>query len=403
MGETQPFVLGKTEDEITFMGRGLVENQAKEVGRVLADNKDLFAWVPSDMPGIHPEIISHKLSLFRDARLVAQKKRRLGSEKRQAVDEEVRKLLEAGFIREVKYTTWLANVVMVKKSNRKWRMCADFTDLNKACPKDTYPLPNIDRLVDEVSRYQVLIFLDAYSGYNQIPMYQLDSEKTAFITERSTYCYTVMSFGLKNAGATYQRLMDKVFRNQIGRCMEVYVDDMVVRSRSVEAHNKDLEEVFEQVRKYGMRLNPTKCMFGVSAGRFLGFMLTTRGIEANLDKCRAILEMRSPHNLKEVKRLVGRLTSLSRFIPKLSERIKPILAIMKKSSQGWNKECEEAFEEVKRILIEPPVMGRPEPGHELQIFLAVIEEAISATLVQEQPQFRLIYFVSRSLKDAEVR
>lgn len=134
---------------------------------------------------------------------MSQKKRRLGVEKRRAVDEEVEKLVEAGFIREVEYTTWLANVVMVKKSNSKWRMCTDFTDLNKACPKDTYPLPNIDALVDGVSDYEVMSFLDAYSGYNQIPMHRPDNEKTTFITERATYCYEVMSFGLKNAGATY--------------------------------------------------------------------------------------------------------------------------------------------------------------------------------------------------------
>lgn len=127
------------------------------------------------------------------------------------MDEEVCKLLEVGFIREVKYTTWLANMVMVKKSNGKWRMCTDFTDLNKACPKDNYPLPNIDALVDGVSGFEVLNFLDAYSGYNQIPIYRPNIEKTMFITERETYCYDVMSLGLKNVGATYQRLMDKVF------------------------------------------------------------------------------------------------------------------------------------------------------------------------------------------------
>lgn len=130
----------------------------------------------------------------------------------------------------MKYTTWLVNVVMVKKSNGKWRMCTDFTDLNKACPKDTYPFPSIDNLVDGVFGYEVLSFLDAYLGYNQIPMYPPDREKTAFITERSNYCYEVMPFGLKNAGATYQRLMDRVFHNQIGKCMEVYVDDMVIKS-----------------------------------------------------------------------------------------------------------------------------------------------------------------------------
>ncbi|XP_014492389.1 uncharacterized protein LOC106754837 [Vigna radiata var. radiata] len=111
--------------------------------------------------------------------------------------------------------------IMVKKANRQWRMCVDFTDLNKACPKDSYPLPNIDRLVDGASGHTVLSFLDAYSGYNQISMHAPDREKTAFITEHANYCFDVMPFGLKNAGATYQRLMDKVFHNQTGRCMEV--------------------------------------------------------------------------------------------------------------------------------------------------------------------------------------
>lgn len=164
-------------------------------------------------------------------------------------------------------------------------MCTGFIDLNKVCPKDTYPLPNIIGLVDGVSGYEVLSFLDAYSGYNQIPMYWSDREKTTFIMERSNYCYDVRLFGLKNVGATYQRLMDKVFQNQIGKRMEVYVDDMFIRSRSVEEHVLDLEEVLRQERKFGMRLNPSKCTFGISAGKFLGFMLTSRGIEANRDKC----------------------------------------------------------------------------------------------------------------------
>lgn len=213
-------------------------------------------------------------------------------------------------------------------------MCTNFTDLNKACPKDMYPLPSIDGLVDGVLGYQVLSFLDVYSGYNQIPMYHPDCKKTTFITEQSNYCYEVISFGLKKARATYQCLMDKVFKQKIGKCMEVYVEDMVLRSRSVEDDVRDLTEVFGQVRKYDMRLNPTKCIFGVPVGKFLSFMLTAWGIEANPNKCKTVLEMRSPQNLKEVKRLVGRLTSLSRFIPRLAERIRPIVKKLKKDTQG---------------------------------------------------------------------
>lgn len=184
----------------------------------------------------------------------------------------------------------------------------------------------------------------------------------------------------------------------------MYVDDMVVRSRSVEEHVKDLKVVFGQVRMFEMRLNPLKCTFGVQAGKFLGFMLTARGIETNPNKCRAMLEMRIPQNVKEVQRLVGRLTSLSWFIPQLAKRIKPIQKVMKKDAQGcWRDQCEEVFEEVKDIFMEPPVKGRPEPGYDLQIFLAASDEAISATLAQEIPKFKLIYFVRRSLKDVEIR
>ncbi|XP_052728231.1 uncharacterized protein LOC108329042 isoform X1 [Vigna angularis] len=402
MGEIKPFSLGQKKEQVTTIRSGLDENQTIMIGTLLKMNQDLFAWTAADMPGIHPRVMSHKLALFKESRPVAQKKRRLGEEKRSAV--EVKKLLEADFIREIKYTTWLANVVMVKKMSGQWRMCTDFTDLNKACPKDSYPLPSIDGLVDGASGFHMLSFLDAYSGYNQIPMFPPDSDKTTLITERANYCYDVMPFGLKNAGATYQRLMDRVFADQIGRCMEVYVDDMVVRSRSVEDHVRDLEEVFRQVRKYNMRLNPTKCTFGVPSGKFLGFMLTTRDIEVNPDKCRTVLEMRSPQKLKEVQRLVGRLTSLSRFIPRLAERIKPILKVMKRSTGvDWDDQCEQAFDEVKRILVSPPVMGRPEAGHALQLFLAVSDDTVSSALVQEQPEFKLVYFVSRTLQPVETR
>jgi len=231
------------------------------------------------MSGIHPDIISHKLAIFKEARPVAQKKRKMGEERRQAVEEEVKKLVGAGFMKEIKYTTWLANVVMVKKASGKWRMCTDFTDLNKVCLKDAYPLPSIDRRVDGASGHNFLSFLDAYSGYNQIPMYGPDRPKMTFIIDRANYCYEVVPFGLKNAKATYQRLMDRIFREQIGRTMEVYVEDMVVKLQTVEDHVRDLKAVFHQVRKYNMRLNLEKCVFGVPAGKFLGFMLTARGID----------------------------------------------------------------------------------------------------------------------------
>nr|KYP50316.1 Transposon Ty3-G Gag-Pol polyprotein [Cajanus cajan] len=142
-------------------------------------------------------------------------------------------------------------------------MCVDYIDLNKACPKDSYPLLSIDRLVDGASGHALLSFLDAYSEYNQIMMYPPDEVHTSFITDHANFCYRVMPFGLKNARATYQRLMDKVFHQQIGQNMEVYVDDMVVKITSAGGHAADLAEVFSQIRKHNMRLNTEKCVFDV--------------------------------------------------------------------------------------------------------------------------------------------
>nr|KYP44032.1 Retrovirus-related Pol polyprotein from transposon 17.6 [Cajanus cajan] len=269
--DLRPFQLGKTPEQITNMGSQLSEADSRRIKGVVRDNRDLFAWRASDMPGIDPKFLCHRLAVCRDARPV--------------------------------------------------------------------------------------VFLGAYSGYNQIRMHPSDEEKTTFITENTNFCYRVMPFGLKNAGATYQRLMEKVFQGQIGRNIEIYVDDMVVKSNSLTKHITDLAEIFGELRKHNMRLNPEKCTFGVKGGKFLGFMLSPRGIEANRDKCQAALNMRSPSNLKELQRLSGRLVALSRFLPR------PIL-----------------------------------------VYLAVSEEAISSVLVQEREGNQApVYFVSRLLQDSETR
>ena len=176
---------------------------------------------------------------------------------------------------------WLANVVVVPKKNRKPRVCVDFTDLNKACPNDSFPLPHIDRLVDATVGHELLTFLDAFSGYNQILMHPDDQEKTSFITERGTYCYKVMPFGLKNAGATFQRLVNEMFAEKLGKTIEVYIDDMLVKSLKAEDHIAHLGECLRLIREYCMRLNPKKCVFVAVSGRFLGVVVTMRGIEAS--------------------------------------------------------------------------------------------------------------------------
>ena len=191
-------------------------------------------------------------------------------------------------------------MVVVPKKGGKWRVCVDYTDLNDGCPKDNFPLPRIDQIVDASTEHGMLSFLDAFSGYHQIPMYRWDEEKTVFITPHGLLCYNVMSFGLKNAEATYQRLLTKRFRPLLGKTIEVYIDDMLVKSRECSDHATHLQEAFELLKAYDMKLNPSKCAFGVSAGRFLGFMVTQRGIEANPAQLKAILESPTPNSRKGV-------------------------------------------------------------------------------------------------------
>ena len=190
--------------------------------------------------------------------------------------------------------------MVVPKKGGKWRVCVDYTDLNNACPKDSFPLPRIDQIVEASARHGMLSFLDAFSRYHQIPMHPPDAEKTSFITPHRLFCYNVMPFGLKNAGATYQRLVTKMFRPLLCKTMEVYIDDMLVKSKERPDHTTHLQQAFELLREYGMKLNPAKCAFEVSVGRFLGFMMTQRIIEANPAHLQAILDSPTPSSRKGI-------------------------------------------------------------------------------------------------------
>ena len=199
-----------------------------------------------------------------------------------------------------------------------------------------------------------------------------DEECTTFITERGLYCYKVMPFGLKNAGATYQRLVNKIFQDQISHNMEVYVDDMLVKSIEAEEHIKDLQEAFGTLRKHRMKLNPTKCAFGVASGKFLGFMVTQRGIEANPEKIKAILDMKHPSNKKEVQQLTRRVAALSRFISKSAERCLPFFKVLRQAKGFfWSDECRQAFEDLKKYLASPPLLAKPKEAEVLYLYLTV--------------------------------
>src|SRR4051812_1375273 len=219
------------------------------------------------MPGVPREFAEHALNVFPDTKPIKQSIRRLSVPWAEAIGVEVNRLLAANFIREIKESEWLANTVMVpKKDTDILRMCVDFTSLNKHCPKDHFPLPWIDQIIDSTAGCKKLSFTDAYSGYNQIRLKVEDQEKTAFITLFGVFCYNTMPFGLKNVGATYQRCMQACLKDQIGRNIQVYVDDIVIKIREARMLIDDLRETFDNLDRYNIKLNPEKRAFGIPSG-----------------------------------------------------------------------------------------------------------------------------------------
>jgi hypothetical protein len=244
------------------------------------------------MPGIPRELAEHELKIFPNAKPIKQSMRRYNPEKTRAMGEGINRLLELKFIREINEATWLSPPVMVEKKDTKiYRMCIDFMALNKHCPKDYFPLPRIDQIIDSTAGCERLSFLDTYSGYNQIRLKVEDVDKTAFITPHGVYCYMTMPFGLKNAEATYQRCMQACLKEQIGRNIEVYVDDIVIKSSKADSLLEDLQETFANLDRYSIKLNPKKCSFGVPTGQLLGYLISERGIEGNPEKIQAIINM----------------------------------------------------------------------------------------------------------------
>ena len=247
-----------------------------------------------------------------------------------AIKGEVLKLKWVGTIKEVFYPEWLANTVVVKKKIGKWCMCMDFTDLNKAYPKDPFPIPQIDQLVDVTVGHPRMNFLDAFQEYHQIPLVLDDQEKTTFVTPVGNYHYKVMPFGLKNAGSTYQQMMIKMFEPQLGWSIEVYIDDTVVKSKVVSEHVGDLINIFEILREHKLRLNTSKCSFGVGSGKFLGYMVTHRGIEMNPNQIKAINNLQPPRNPKKVQKLTGMMAALNRFISRSADKCRPFFLLLHK-------------------------------------------------------------------------
>nr|GEV92560.1 reverse transcriptase domain-containing protein [Tanacetum cinerariifolium] len=350
---------------------GVSRGRTKRAVGLLRRHLDVFVSKPADMTGVSRHIAEHRLNVREGCLPVRQKKRGQGPERNKAINEEVKKLVEADIMKEVHYHSWLSNPVMVKKHDDIWRMCVDFKDLNKTFPKDGYPLPKIDWKVESLCGYLYKCFLDAYKGYHQIEMAEEDEEKT------------------------------------IGQNLEVYVDDLVIKSRTEKEVIRDIEETFKTLREINIKLNPKNCAFGMGEGTFLGYKVDADGLRVCRDKVEAVLDLPSPKCLKDVQKLNGKLASLNRFLSKSAERSLPFFKMLKKCTKKcdlqWTAEAEMTFKGMKQLIAELPMLMAPKEKEELIMYLAATKEAINTVLMTKRNGKQVpIYFVSRALQGPEI-
>ncbi|MFS7910504.1 putative nucleotidyltransferase, Ribonuclease H [Helianthus anomalus] len=392
--EPEKWVLNRKYPKQTVtIGHAISSSIRTHFKQLLFRNMDIFAWTPSDMTGVPRDIIEHCLNKYPSIEPKVQRKRSLGSDKTKAMNEQVCELLKSGILREVRYQSWVANHVMVEKSTGGWHMCVDYTDLNKVCPRDCYSLPEIDKKIDSLAPFRWKCFLDYYKGYHQVQMKLEDEDKTAFRTD---------------FGATYQRLMDKTFGDDIGKHIEVYIDDLVIKSPKEDQMLKDMGKTFNSLRSVNMKLNPAKCSFGMEEGKFLGFVVTNGGFKVNPEKVQAIERMPSSRTIKEMQRLVGLLAALNRFLSNHAAKSYPFISklrnCVKKQEFKWTPKAEAAFQQMKECLIKLPTLTAPFEKEPLILYLSSSDKAIGSVLLVERDGVQTpIYYVSRVLTDPKTR
>jgi hypothetical protein len=347
-GETKEVYLDDMPDREVTIGAHLNPEEEKKLIQFLNKNKDVFAWSAKDLQGVDRDIIEHALETDEKIMPKKHKLRKMSEEKVKAVEAKVQRLQDAKVIREVKYPVWLANTVPMKKKNGKWRMCVDFTDLNKACKKDDFPWERVDKIVDDAANNEMLSLLDMFSGYHQIRVRREDEEKTSFISPFGTFCFVRMLVGLKNARCTFSRMIAIVHHPQLQRNILAYVDDIVVKSVQRRDHISDLAETFANLRAANVRLNPEKCVLSIHKGKVLGCLVSTKGIEANPDKIKALIEMQDPVSMEDVQKLIGRVAALNRFILRAAKRSLPIFQVLRISKNFQLSETESKLSKISK-------------------------------------------------------
>jgi hypothetical protein len=348
----------------TFINKKFEPSLWEPMIALLKEYSDCFAWDYTEIPGLDRSIIEHRLPLKKGFRPFQQWARQMRTEALEEVKKEIEKMLEVGFTRLCRYTEWISSNVPVQKKDGQWWVSVDFRNLNRATPKEEYPMPVAETLINAAAGNKILSFMDGNAGYNHIFMALEDIHKTAFRVPGvvGLFKHVVMTVGLKNVGATYQHAMNYIYHDLIGKFVEIYINDVVVRSTLTGGHLEVLCQVFKWTRRFGLKMNPKKCAFGVLDGHFLGFLVHERGIETGL-KSQEVVRTMVPLTMKrELQQLIGKINFVRRFISNLSGRIGPFMDLVKMKADEefhWGVEQQLAFKKIKEYLARPSMLVPP--------------------------------------------
>jgi hypothetical protein len=344
---------------------------------------DIFTWSYEEMPGIDPAIVVHEIKTYPGAKPIWKRLHPVHPRKAATIKLEVEKLLKAGFIYPVALTEWVSNPVPIDKKGGNIRVCVDYRDINKACPKDNFPTPFVDQIVDDYAGSEIFSLMDGFYGYNQINIVPEDQHKTAFICPWGTFAYRKLPFSLKNAGTTFQRAMSYAFHD-IKHIVQPYLDDLPAHSLRRVDHPTHLRAIFVHCRFYRIRLNPHKCIFCVESDHLLGFIISRQGIRVDPLKVEAILNLPPPSTLCQLQSLQGKAIFLRRFIPNYTEITRGFTWLLKKDSEFvWDTVANNAFEALKLSLTRALLLFPPDYSRDYFLYLAASEYTISMVLVQE--------------------
>jgi hypothetical protein len=367
--------------ENVFVGEDCSPEEIQIYMDVFKEFCDVFSWSYEEIPCIDPKIVEHEIAMYPDAKPVRKKLHPVNPKKASTIKIEVEKFLKEGFIYPIHLTQWVSNPMLVNKKQGTIRVCTDFHDLNKACPKDNFPTPFIDQIIDECAGCEAFSFMDGFSGYNQIQIKPEDQHKTTFICPWGTFAYRKMPFGLKNAGATFQQAMSFSFHD-LKHIVEAYLDDLASRSHKQTDHPTHLRLIFKRCCYFSICLNPNKCSFCVMSRHLLGFIVSTIGIMVDPLKVEAIIQLRPPCTILQLQSLQGKANFLRRFITNYDEITKEFMCLLKKDVPFfWDEAAQHSFNTLKHALTTTPLLRPPNYNKYFLLYLVVAESTIGMVLV----------------------